>query len=237
MPEIDMPLYNDTRVWSGFAYDLLYPGVLGSMIFDLLDPLRLASPLQLALLAIAVTFAVDYLHLRFNLGIPSAEGRETNSRPTIDIMIASLFCLGYFTIAATTNENVFTGEPTAGVESVFQLFGLGFTAFALGFAAYYNFVVEREYDWTDAAGKLIPALILAGTGICAALCGPLGGTSIAASTIVAAGIYAFYVLRWADQRTIAAKRFDAFLDKLLFIAFAVVVVCWVVLSGNWVNSL
>ena len=84
---------------SKLAYQLIYPGVLGSMIFDLADPFRGVSMIWGCSLLIALCFVVDYLHLTLNL---CPDGRATHwLQPIGDIVIALLFCLSYFAIART----------------------------------------------------------------------------------------------------------------------------------------
>ena len=93
-------LWKDAKAFQLLVYDLLYPGVLGSMIFDLFDPVRAPTETTASLLIIAIIFALDYLHMRFNIEATHSH----NARPLIDAMIAFAFCFGYFALAATTND-------------------------------------------------------------------------------------------------------------------------------------
>ena len=91
------------------VYRLLYPGVLGSMIFDLLDPLRIVSVAKIPLLFIGLTFVVDFYHMTINL---DAENKKNANRwlAWLDALISILFCFAYFVLAPITkreSERVF----------------------------------------------------------------------------------------------------------------------------------
>jgi hypothetical protein len=89
---------NNVEGWKELAYSLFYPGVLGSMIFDVLDPLRSRSWTMLALICIALAFATDFLHMVVDL---EARKKET-SKWWLDVIIAGIFCGSYFFLAHTT---------------------------------------------------------------------------------------------------------------------------------------
>jgi hypothetical protein len=76
-------------------YDLFYPGVLGSMIFDILDPLRPGWDIRIPLIAIAFAFISDYYHMMNNL-----KTKEKNNPKLLmllaDLAIAFLLCRSYF---------------------------------------------------------------------------------------------------------------------------------------------
>src|SRR4030042_3495461 len=81
------------------VYDLFYPGVLGSMIFDIFDPLRPGKIYKIPLFVIAITFMTDFFHMTNNLKAQTNQ----NSKPLINILkkstdaiIAAMFCLSYF---------------------------------------------------------------------------------------------------------------------------------------------
>jgi hypothetical protein len=95
--------YDEKEVWRGLTYSLLYLGILGSMLFDIFDPLRPRSLTQIALIAIGLTYVFDYLHLRFNLRADDDEC--VHARPKLDLLIATLFCFSYFTLSETTSRD------------------------------------------------------------------------------------------------------------------------------------
>lgn len=101
------------NAFSRLAYQLIYPGVLGSMLFDLADPFRDPSLIWLCTLLIALCFIVDYLHLTLNL-LP--EGSAPHSfQPFMDIIIALLFCVSYFAIARAATPDVNSPPQTLNV--------------------------------------------------------------------------------------------------------------------------
>jgi hypothetical protein len=129
--------------WRRFAYGLFYPGVLGSMIFDLGDPLR-SLPFKnsieklqyLGLIAIVLSFCIDYFHLNVDLpsktilkeelSIPRAYIKLSSSsyKICIDILIAFFFAVSYFAIARVTR--LYSDD-----ESIFKIF----TSCMVGFSA------------------------------------------------------------------------------------------------------
>lgn len=87
----------DNKVYSHLAYQLIYPGVLGSMIFDLADPFRDFSLIWVISLLISVCFVVDYLHMNLNLCEDGTAPHKFG--PFVDIIIAFLFCISYFSLS------------------------------------------------------------------------------------------------------------------------------------------
>lgn len=111
---LGLPIYREAvenekmdkqKAYSLLAYQLIYPGVLGSMIFDLADPFRDFSWIWLCSVVIALCFVVDYLHLTLNL---CADGTSPLKHgPWMDALIAILFCISYFSLShASTDRNI-----------------------------------------------------------------------------------------------------------------------------------
>jgi hypothetical protein len=68
------PVSRDSTVkrWEKFIYSLAYPGILGSIIFDIADPLRdLSAPgktsARAASVAVFIAFSIDWWHMTNNL--------------------------------------------------------------------------------------------------------------------------------------------------------------------------
>ena len=81
--------------WKRIIYRMLYPGVLGSMIFDLLDPVRDFTLFLFPRLALALIFVIDYHHMTVGLDVE----KNDNANPGLDLLIAILFCSSYFFLA------------------------------------------------------------------------------------------------------------------------------------------
>ncbi|MBI1730102.1 hypothetical protein HY229_04815 [Candidatus Acetothermia bacterium] len=63
---------SDSKPWSDFVYKLLYPGILGSMIYGLSDTLVHSSSFgwfSVAQLSIVVLFVTDYMHIHNDLKV------------------------------------------------------------------------------------------------------------------------------------------------------------------------
>ena len=104
MIHIRNPELRDKETWKGLVYRLLYPGILGSMVFDLADPVRIQLQLaKLGLLFITCGFVIDFLHMTVNL---KAERTTAKSHPALDTAIAFAFAVGYFALAKVTDERV-----------------------------------------------------------------------------------------------------------------------------------
>ncbi|MBO1255389.1 hypothetical protein J3L16_06795 [Alteromonas sp. 5E99-2] len=88
------------RAFNQLAYQLIYPAVLGSIIFDLADPFRVMSEVRLTGFLIGLCFVVDYLHMTLNLCKDGSSPYKYGA--AIDIVIAFLFCLSYFSLSRTT---------------------------------------------------------------------------------------------------------------------------------------
>jgi hypothetical protein len=62
--------YNDTNSWDTFVYSLIYPGFLGSMIYEIIpssnsaaDLLKFWTLATLIKILITLLYCLDYLHL------------------------------------------------------------------------------------------------------------------------------------------------------------------------------
>ena len=118
------------------VYTLIYPGVIGSMVFDLLDPLRYSesSPdsllpdhladwsLLLGRLFLLCSFVVDYIHLRVILR-PVAKTRTDH---LLDLGIAATFCFAYFALGRASVA--VSSEDLSHLLTKFCTFGHGFLA-------------------------------------------------------------------------------------------------------------
>ena len=85
------------QAFNQLVYTLFYPGVLGSMIFNLADPLRDISIVWFCTLLVGACFIVDYLYLTLHL-LPNGRA-STIWQPVGDLLIAISFCFSYFLIA------------------------------------------------------------------------------------------------------------------------------------------
>mgnify|MGYP001195302244 CR=1 FL=1 len=111
------------RAFNQLAYQLIYPAVLGSIIFDLADPLREFSETRFVGFIIGFYFIIDYLHMTINL----CDNNESEHKygGLIDIIIAFLFCFSYFSLARTT-----TGTPDLTSINTYYLYTLIFISLA-----------------------------------------------------------------------------------------------------------
>ena len=218
----------------GFVYSLFYPGVLGSMIFDLFDPLREESYTQIALFSIAGLFAVDYIHLRYNICVHPENKENSDSRPLIDAAIALFFCFGYFALSATTS-NTF---PVSDKKLLYTHQGVSllFISFSLCLATYYNFSSTSGWKWKnfpDAMGKIIPAAICLITA-CIAYIGKMNDFRIAMLTCLAAAVYSIYVIFLANKRKVPTIQInDKVRDFVIFIVCLFMFIGWVMYSSSW----
>ena len=89
----------DREGWANLVYDLGYPGLLGSMLFDIVDPLRHLPFAGLGLAGIIFAYMIDYMHMTVDLKSPDEK------RPLqiiLDASIAIFFCLAYFFLTRVT---------------------------------------------------------------------------------------------------------------------------------------
>lgn len=84
--------------WEAFTYKLLYPAVLGSMIYDAANWQVWLDFLGAAKLCIVVLFCLDYLHLYMDLR-SAKQGSPSCVTTLIDAAIPVLFCFMYWSIS------------------------------------------------------------------------------------------------------------------------------------------
>ncbi len=85
----------ELTAWHRFTYTMLYPAVLGSMLYDVLHLNEGWGPLQMVELSITVLFCVDFFYLQGDLGsdqLPKGNWRDT----IIDGAIAIAFGIAYW---------------------------------------------------------------------------------------------------------------------------------------------
>ena len=85
---------SNKEAWDDLVYNLLYPGVLGSMIYDIAGFLRASQAFDwfaITKVLIVVLYATDYLHLRFDLKPARVASGEW---AFLDAIIALLFAAG-----------------------------------------------------------------------------------------------------------------------------------------------
>nr|WP_321441763.1 hypothetical protein [uncultured Hyphomonas sp.] len=130
------------RAFSQLTYQLLYPGVLGSMIFNLVDPLRGFSPAWLCSIIICMCFVLDYLYLTLHL-LPSGKAPNV-AQAASDLVISLLFCCSYFAIARTSAEFVSEEMILASAK-----LSLGFLLSAQSVIFMYDVVFKKSKRFID----------------------------------------------------------------------------------------
>ncbi len=86
----------DSKVWSSFVYQLLYPAILGSMLYDIFT-WTIIDWAYFAKLLIIIIYCLDYLHLYHDLleeGVKNTSGMEL----AIDGMAAFSFKASFIAI-------------------------------------------------------------------------------------------------------------------------------------------
>jgi len=230
----EMPLRKKPQNLGKFTYDLLYPGVLGSMLFDLFDPLRMSTPTKFALLFIGLLFVADYLHLRFNL---KADHAEEDSRPFIDAIIAIAYCFGYFALSATTNE-----EFDRSRYQTYEIASLIFIGTALVLATYYQFwypmPIHRRLGLFCPCGICVIGLVfvsLMSVGPNDRILGivPTHIAPVIAATGLASLFYGCYVLQYARPISIGHPKHRRWMrrcDRSLCVLCVAGFITWIVLA-------
>ena len=74
----------EINVWQDFVYKVLYPAVLGAMLYEILKTFSIAA------LSVVIFYCLDYLHLHNNLDTDKPEN-ATIPRLVVDAGIAILF--------------------------------------------------------------------------------------------------------------------------------------------------
>jgi len=104
------------------VYKLLYPGIIGSMFFDLLDPLRYSKTLLpsslddkaifIARFAVLLIFVFDYVHLR---SLRKILGKSTIKNHIHDLSIAVMYSFGYFALGRASVEVLGDADRTSNI--------------------------------------------------------------------------------------------------------------------------
>jgi hypothetical protein len=82
--------------WNDLVYNLFYPSILGSIIFDYLDPIRFGDVDRLFLYAVPLVFVADYWHMKNTIRA------HISSRPmfrAIDIIVTLVFLASYYSFS------------------------------------------------------------------------------------------------------------------------------------------
>jgi hypothetical protein len=171
-----------------FVYSLFYPGVLGSMIFDILDPMRGSQPERLVpLVLFGGAFVADYFHLTFILSAEKRE-RERALRPFLDALIAGSFCMGYFGLTRLVSPE----RPAPPIAPALTLVAVT-TAYALIFS------YESSWDMTSKQRlSLLSPLVIAFIGLMLLLIPGLPSVPVATLAAPAASFaYIVHVMAFA----------------------------------------
>lgn len=98
---------DDYDGWHNLVYRLIYPGILGSMIFDFADPLRDRNIATMGLFCIILSYMFDYLHLNHDLNRGKIQSKHLKWLFLFgDFIIALLFCVAYFSLSQITSKKV-----------------------------------------------------------------------------------------------------------------------------------
>lgn len=124
------------KAFSQLTYQLIYPAILGSIIFDLFDPFRSFDTVRIVSLLIGISFVIDYLHMTLNLCKDGTS--ELKHGALADMLIAFVFCWSYFALAKTTSDK-FTGDPV-----IFYKISLGLTLVAHLFIIIYEVILIKK---------------------------------------------------------------------------------------------
>ena len=82
-----------------FVYTLLYPGVLGSMLYEVLQPGAWDRPVRWIELAVVVLYCLDYLHLRSHLqGLDPIKSADITDA-LLDTAIAIIFGVAFHSVS------------------------------------------------------------------------------------------------------------------------------------------
>jgi hypothetical protein len=89
---------NDRMAWSDFTYNLLYPGILGSMLYDLIEGFRHPSFdwFLITRITLVSLYVLDYLHAYFDLGENRTQKRALSI--AIDAALPLLFGYSYWSM-------------------------------------------------------------------------------------------------------------------------------------------
>ena len=199
--------WNDREGWKLFIYKLLYPGIVGSMIFDMLDPLRPIPDMVIdphiiwGTRVIAAAFVADFFHMVVDLKA------ETSKRtfPCLDAAIAITFCLAYFWLTKLTAPPDKAGpRPSFTCGSSLMFLGMAF------FLIYkYERLWKKRFDCHDLV-RLI-SLVICGAGLVTVLlssafsANPWSVRPTFIAIALSSFIYTIYVLRLGHKGYLASK--------------------------------
>lgn len=181
--------YDPPNIFFTLAYKLIYPGILGSMIFDILDPLRenpfydgcnifwtFFGPDRRAQICLIFIFMLDFVHLFSDLRkISDKLYKGFNFLPIFDITIALFFCISYFSLAQVRGDNPILKLSTLCIVSL--------TFLSLAFLCIYLY--ERHFT----KDKTLPNVILIA---------PLGCSLAGIVCIMINECNPIYVTMWAN---------------------------------------
>ena len=89
---------NDLPAWHNFTYRLVYPAVLGSMLYDALSLARHTDIVGWTKLSIVLFYCLDYLHLHADF----ASDHPNNARwqeTVLDLVVAILLGIAYWSMS------------------------------------------------------------------------------------------------------------------------------------------
>jgi len=89
--------------WDDLVYSLFYPSILGSIIFDYVDPIRFGDIDRLFLFPVLLAFVIDYWHMKNN---DHAHEGSTWGFRFIDIGITLLFLVSYYTFSRAFTKTI-----------------------------------------------------------------------------------------------------------------------------------
>jgi hypothetical protein len=206
-----MQICNKTG-WKVFIYSLLYPGVLGSMIFDILDPMRPWVEIKIALIAIAVMFSMDFLHMKVDL-----KHKHNNGVLLLtDALIAILFSIAYFLLAQTTVYESRICSPTC-TQCLLSLAFLAVTHLCIVFYEVppTQTLVKRDFF------RLLPFYICL-IAICGVAFSDALGSKLVSSRVtiigdlsssIAYGIFVFFVYKSEGEIKMTNEKFQKRLNE------------------------
>ena len=103
--------------WDDLVYNMFYPSILGSVVFDYVDPLRFSlwNIDRLFLLPALLSFVVDYWHMKND--ILANEGSKLGFRVldkpgfrVLDVVITLFFLFSYYTFSYALTKEQATGS-------------------------------------------------------------------------------------------------------------------------------
>jgi len=151
------------QAFNQLAYQLIYPAVLGSIIFDLADPFRAMTEVRIVGFFICLCFIVDYLHMTLNLCKDGVSPHKYGA--AVDILIALLFCLSYFSLSRTT-----VPDFDESLLKTYLLYSLGYIFLANLVILIYEMPMKEEMNFNII--EYIP-LIVSGSGLVVLFYSPL----------------------------------------------------------------